>query len=287
MAPGARACQTPLAGLPSLCGPWSLSCFVATPTAARRGCQHHLGPVEVDDSSRPIWVEQARAGGRAASMRSERLDEHEQRQRQSAASRPSLPSPCRIVYSDALLAERAVRPDRVRPLRRVEYESLVEQGLLDDSRVELLLGTLIDMSPQGPLHASAVRYLAETFIRALTGDAHTRVQSPLALSDDSEPEPDLAVVPPGDYRRAHPTQALLVVEVSDTTLEKDRGVKTALYATAGIPEFWLVNLPDRVIEIHRQPSAGRYGAIESADMDAVIAPAAFPSLRVSVRHIFE
>jgi Uma2 family endonuclease len=113
------------------------------------------------------------------------------------------------------------------------------------------------------------------------------VQSPLALSDDSEPEPDVAVVPAGDYRQSHPSQALLVVEVSDTSLDKDRGVKTALYATAGVPEFWLVNLPDRVVEVHRQPSAGRYSVIERAGVDAEIAPAAFPSLRLAVREIFD
>ena len=191
------------------------------------------------------------------------------------------------MYSVEVLAERAVRPDRIRPLRRVEYESLVERGLLDDTRVELLLGTLVDMSPQGPLHASAVRFLAEQFIRALPGDVQTRVQSPLAVSDDSEPEPDIAVVPSGDYRQSHPSQALLIVEVSDTSLDKDRGVKTALYATAGIPEFWLVNLPDQVVEVHRQPSAGRYSAIERAGTGATIAPAAFPSLRMAVREIFE
>jgi Uma2 family endonuclease len=185
-----------------------------------------------------------------------------------------------------VLAQRAVWPDRVRPLRRVEYEALVAQGLLDNSSVELLLGTLVDMSPQGPLHADAVRHLAERFIRDLPRTVHTRVQSPLALSDDSEPEPDIAVVPAGDYRRAHPDRALFIVEVSDTSLDKDRGVKTALYAAAGVPEFWLVNLLDRVVEVHRQPSAGRYGAIERTDVAGVIAPAAFPSLQIAVREIF-
>jgi Uma2 family endonuclease len=186
-----------------------------------------------------------------------------------------------------VLAQGAVWPDRIRPLRRIEYESLVERGLLDDSRVELLVGTLVDMTPQGPLHANAVRHLAEQFIRTLPPTVQTRVQSPLALSDDSEPEPDIAVVPAGDYRQAHPNRALVVVEVSDTSLDKDRGVKTALYATAGVPEFWLVNLRDRVVEVHRHPSAGRYDTIERVGVDAVIVPAAFPALRLAVRQIVE
>jgi Uma2 family endonuclease len=80
---------------------------------------------------------------------------------------------------------------------------------------------------------------------------------------------------------------VLVVEVSDTSLDKDRGVKTAPYATAAIPEFWLVNLPDRVVEVHRQPSAGRYSVLDTAGAGATIAPARFPSLRLVVGEIFE
>jgi Uma2 family endonuclease len=186
-----------------------------------------------------------------------------------------------------VLPQRAVSPDRVRPLRRIEYEALVGQGLLDDSNVELLLGTLVEMTPQGPLHAEVVRRLSERFIRALSLDVQTRIQSPLALSDLSEPEPDIAVVPAGDYRGSHPDRALLVIEVADTSLDKDRGIKTALYATAGIPEFWLVNLPERVIELHRDPSAGRYNTVERVSGDTAIAPAALPSLCITARDLIE
>lgn len=101
-----------------------------------------------------------------------------------------------------MLAQREVWPDRIRPLRRIEYESLVEHGLLTDSRVELLLGALVDMRPQGPLQAEVVRRFTERLVRELPRDVHTRVQSPLALSDDSEPEPDIAVVAAGDHTRA-------------------------------------------------------------------------------------
>jgi Uma2 family endonuclease len=190
-------------------------------------------------------------------------------------------------YSGSVLAERAVSPDRVRPLRRIEYEALVAQGLLDDSRIELLLGTLIEMTPQGPLHAEVVRRLSERFIRALPPEVQTRVQSPIALSDVSEPEPDIAVVPAGDYRERHPDQVLLVVEVADTSLEKDRGIKTALYATASIPEFWLVNLAERVIEWHREPSGGRYGTVQRVSGGSEIAPVEYPSVRIAVQALFE
>jgi Uma2 family endonuclease len=180
-----------------------------------------------------------------------------------------------------MLAPSAVWPDRIRPLKRVEYDRLVESGLLDESRVELLLGVLIDRSPQGPRHAQTVNRLAERFIRELPGHVHTRVQSPLAVSDDSEPEPDLAVVPAAYYAVAHPRAALLIVEVAETSVVKDRSIKTALYARAGVPELWLVNLPENVIEVHRHPSAGRYADVHTVASDGVLQPEAFPSLRIA------
>jgi Uma2 family endonuclease len=184
-----------------------------------------------------------------------------------------------------VLAHRDVWPDRIRPLRRIEYESLVERGLLTDSRVELLLGSLVDVTPQGPLHANVVRRLGERLVRELSDDVRTRVQSPLAVSDDSEPEPDIAVVPAGDYDNAHPTRALLVIEIADTSLQKDRGIKTALYATAGIPEFWLVNLTEKIVEVHRQPSSGRYADIERVGCSGRLTALAFPTLRILVSDI--
>ena len=152
--------------------------------------------------------------------------------------------------------------------------------------MELLLGALVDVSPQGPLHADVVQRLAERLIRQLPGEVGTRVQSPLALSEDSEPEPDIAVVPTADYSRAHPHRALLVIEVADTSLHKDRGIKTALYATAGIDEFWLVNLTERVVEVHRRPAAGRYGEVERVDISGQLDSVVFPALRIPVSEIF-
>jgi Uma2 family endonuclease len=181
-----------------------------------------------------------------------------------------------------VLAQRDVWPERIRPLRRVEYDALIEQGLLEDSRVELLLGTLVEMTPQGPLHANVIRRLVEQLLPAVSGRAHVRVQSPLALSDDSEPEPDVAVVPAADYDAAHPSSALLVIEVSETSLVKDRGIKAALYATTGIPEFWLVNLAEQVVEVHSHPLAGRYTDVQRVDRSAQLTLAGFPSVSISV-----
>lgn len=185
-----------------------------------------------------------------------------------------------------MLAQEEVWPDRIRPLKRVEFDSLVESGLLADSRVELLLGVLVEVSPQGPLHADVVQRLAERLIRELPVEFCTRVQSPLSLSEDSEPEPDLAVVPAGDYSRSHPQHALLVVEVADTSLQKDRGVKAAIYAAAGIDEFWLVNLTEKVVEVHRRPAAGGYGEAKRVDISGQLDLMAFPALRIPVSRIF-
>ncbi|PYR46808.1 MAG: Uma2 family endonuclease [Acidobacteria bacterium] len=132
----------------------------------------------------------------------------------------------------------------------------------------------------------SVRRLGERLVRELSDDVHTRVQSPLALSDDSEPEPDIAVVPAGDYANAHPTRALLVIEIADTSLQKDRGIKTALYATAGIPEFWLVNLTEKIVEVHREPSSGRYADIQRVGTGGRLTALAFPMLTILVSDVF-
>ena len=113
------------------------------------------------------------------------------------------------------------------------------------------------------------------------------MQSPLAISDDSEPEPepDIAVVPAADYSTAHPSRALLVIEVAESSLHKDRVVKLALYATAGIPEFWLVNLAERVVEVHRDPTLGRYATVDLVDASGVITSLALPTLRIAAGDI--
>lgn len=152
-----------------------------------------------------------------------------------------------------------LRPERLRPLRRAEYDRLIEIGAFDEEeRVELLYGMLVAMSPQYPPHAEGISRLAEVLLPALRGRARVRVQLPLALSDDSEPEPDLAVVPPQDYAAAHPATAFLVVEVAGATARKDRGLKAQLYAEAGIPEYWVVDLAHAVVVVHRQPAGANY-----------------------------
>ncbi len=153
------------------------------------------------------------------------------------------------------------RTDIVIPRRRFtreEYYRIAETGVFDGERVELIEGEVVQMSPIGPAHGEAVTLMAEVLWRLFGEGYRVRVQMPLSLGD-SEPEPDVAVVAgkPGDYRDAHPTSAVLVVEVAQSSLDYDRVVKGGLYAQAGIAEYWLVNLEERCVEVYRDPSADR------------------------------
>jgi Uma2 family endonuclease len=152
--------------------------------------------------------------------------------------------------------------DDTRPITRREYEELVELGWFRDEKVELLEGRLVRMSPQGPPHAEIVASLNEVLVEAVRGRARVRPQLPFSLDDLSEPEPDLAIVPLGTYRDAHPSRALLVIEVSETSLGKDQRLKNRLYAAAGIPEYWLVDVAGVAIEVRSSPTAKGYARIE-------------------------
>lgn len=146
-----------------------------------------------------------------------------------------------------------------RPWTRTEFERASELGLFrPEERLELIEGAIVEkVTPQNTPHATAIRASEEALRLAFPTGHDVRVQLPLALGDLSEPEPDVAVVTGTfrDYARAHPRGAVLVVEVADTTLAYDRVTKGSLYARAGVPEYWLVNVPDRVLEVHRDPSA--------------------------------
>ncbi|MFB6099220.1 MAG: Uma2 family endonuclease [Salinibacter sp.] len=149
---------------------------------------------------------------------------------------------------------------RQRPLTVEEYHRMAEASILsEDDRVELLDGRLIAMSPIGPAHLHCVNRLNELLSRRLyaTDDPPARlgVQNPIQLSDTSEPEPDVVLLRPGAPQDRTPTPAdvLLVVEVAVTSEDYDRSVKTSRYATAGVPEYWLVDLEQEVVDVARDP----------------------------------
>lgn len=172
-----------------------------------------------------------------------------------------------------------------------EYYRMAESGVLPPGRrTELIDGDVIEMSPIGPLHAAVVRLIQGRFQELLGRRAILSVQLPIRLGEAGEPQPDVAVLRArGDaYAREHPAPAdvLLVVEVSDTTLVFDREVKAALYARAGLVEYWLVDLPNRLIVVHRSPAADGYRELVRASAGDTVSPAAFPDVRLAVDEVF-
>ncbi len=138
---------------------------------------------------------------------------------------------------------------------RGEYYRMAEMGLFRGKHVELVEGQVIEMSPMGSLHATAVALTARRLEKAFGQGYFVRWQMPLEVGETSEPEPDVAVIAGDvrDYRGAHPATAALIVEVADTSLTYDRTEKASLYAKTGILDYWILNLIDRQIEAHRNP----------------------------------
>lgn len=178
---------------------------------------------------------------------------------------------------------------------REEYDRMIEAGIFaPGERVELIDGEIVEMSPQNSAHTTAVRLTEDALRTAFGLGFDVRTQMPLALDLYSEPEPDVAVVPgsPRDYRDAHPTTALLVVEVADTTEVYDRAQKGSLYARAGVADYWLLNLRERRLEVYRDPvpmPQARYGwgyqsgqHLSAAD---VVSPLAMPQARIAVANL--
>ena len=178
----------------------------------------------------------------------------------------------------------SIEPELIRPLKRSEYDQMIELGLFGDERVELIQGVLVKMSPQRAPHASTVQKLSQLLMAQLHGRFTVRIQLPLALSDDSEPEPDVAVAALGDYEDEHPRSALLVIEVADATLRKDR-TKAAMYASAGIGEYWIVNLAARSVEVYASPDGDRYAEAHTLRDGDALRPAALADVVVGVAEI--
>jgi Uma2 family endonuclease len=180
---------------------------------------------------------------------------------------------------------------KIRRWRRTEYERLVDLGIFVGERLELLDGLLVVQEPQGSARAAMVAKIGQVLASAFGAAWHPRLHSPLALDDGSEPEPDVAVVPgePRDYLAAHPSNAVLVVEVADASLRLDRRVKTGLYARARVPEYWIVNLVDGVLDVHREPEpapdradAAAYRSVEIIRPPATVTPLAAPAASIAV-----
>lgn len=186
-------------------------------------------------------------------------------------------------------------PDLQGRQRRItvdEYHRMIAAGILgEDEHVQLIAGTLVAMTPQGGPHARVIQRLNRLLVRAVGDDLVVRPQLPLTLVDDSEPEPDLAVVLARDAESGerHPGTALLVVEVAGESLPLDRQAKAVLYARAGIPEYWIVNLGESTVEVRREPDSvsGTYRTRAIARVGEMLIATGVAGLSVAVADLFD
>ena len=171
-----------------------------------------------------------------------------------------------------------------------EYYAMAEAGILTEKdRVELLDGDVVVMAAVSSRHAACVDWLARTLIPTLMETTIVRVRGPVRLNDRSEPEPDITLLARRDdfYASAHPgpQDVLLLIEVADSTLESDRDVKRQLYARAGIPEVWIVNLQDRRVETYTELEGDEYSSVRYYGSGENVAPLSFPDIALEVDRI--
>ena len=172
-----------------------------------------------------------------------------------------------------------------------EYHQMVEAGILtEDDRIELIDGEIIEMAPMGTRHLAYVNRLNRQFVRGLGDGVIVQVQGSIRLSEYSEPEPDLVLL---HWRRDFyvdrypgPEDVLLIVEVADSSLAYDRGVKAALYARSGIREYWLVDVNGRSITLYRDPSGDSYQSTSVAQGGDRLSLQAFPELVLTADEVF-
>jgi Uma2 family endonuclease len=201
-----------------------------------------------------------------------------------------------VTLTQALLADTlgamAQYEIRTRRWTRVEYDKLIALGIFQPGEpIELIGGELMVAEPQGAAHYTAIWKTAKALEAAFGPGWIVRTQGPVGLDEESEPEPDVAVVPggPEDYRTEHPSRPILTVEVAESSLHSDRERKGSLYARASLQEYWVLNLEDRVLEVYREPAVDpsavfgwRYARREDFNRSAEVTPLATPSARVRV-----
>ena len=190
-------------------------------------------------------------------------------------------------------ANSAVTPLRRHLPSRDEYYGMVKAGVFGDRRLELIEGEIVEMAPIGPAHASINYPLARLLENAFGEGFALRIDAPISLGEDdrpSEPQPDITVVNgvAQDYRthHPHPSEIALVVEISDSTLTEDRTIKAALYSSAGIPEYWIVNLVDNRVEVLRSPGESGYSSVSTHEIGDAIEPLFGPGQFIAVATVF-
>ena len=167
---------------------------------------------------------------------------------------------------------------------------MAEAGILTpDDRVELIEGEIVQMSPMGSRHAACIKRLTQLFVATLQMQAIVSVQTPVRLSDYSEPEPDFAILKSRSdfYATQHPQPAdvFALVEVSDSTLQFDRGTKAVLYAREGIEELWIIDLNASSVEVYRSPSSEGYRDVQVLQKGELVAFQAFAEMTFRVEEL--
>ena len=181
---------------------------------------------------------------------------------------------------------------RTKRWTRLEYERLIDLGAFGpEDRLELIAGQLVVREPQGRPHSTGIRLVAGTLRAAFGPDWNIEAQLPIALDEESEPEPDVAVVAggPRDYLASHPTRPALLVEIALTSLALDRGEKASIYARARVADYWIVNLVDNLLEVYREPqpdpdapSGWRYASTTTLRRGDAVTPLALPHWSIPV-----
>ena len=160
---------------------------------------------------------------------------------------------------------------------------MVDAGIFGQSdKIELLDGVLVNVSPQGWLHADVMSWLMARFVRALDETFVVRPLAPFAADDWSEPEPDIAVVRRDSFAREHPSKALLLVEIADSSVRYDRKVKYSIYARAAVPEYWIVNVDDMTVEVYTQPSLTGFASKQTLRDGDVLRPTLLPGVEIPI-----
>ena len=171
-----------------------------------------------------------------------------------------------------------------------EYDRMIEAGILGKyDRVELLEGDILEMAPIGSPHAGHVKRLNRLFSMQAADRFIVAVQDPVRIGEYSEPQPDVSILRARAdfYTESHPGpgDVLLLVEVADTSLEYDRGVKVPAYANGSIPEVWLVDMAAGVVEVYRDPVSGSYTSVEVLSAGSQVSPQALPDIAIRVSDI--
>jgi Uma2 family endonuclease len=166
-----------------------------------------------------------------------------------------------------------------------DYHTMIDSGLFLNRPVELLNGLIVEMPPEGPDHADLSTNALEFFMAAANGRYRVRPAKPITIPlNNSEPEPDIALVKPQPYRQSHPTadDVFLIIEFSNTSLAKDTDDKRYTYASAGIQDYWVVNLRDRQLIVYRNPFDDDYTS-EQRLKAGTLSPLAFPDIILTVQ----